>query len=167
MASITLGGNPVSTSGNLPKPGTKAPDFFLTGTDLGTVKLSDYKGKKLILNVFPSVDTGTCAASVRAFNSKASGLDNTRVLCISRDLPFAQKRFCGAEGLDNVINLSDFKTGAFGKDYGLEISDGPLAGLHSRAVIVINEDGDVVYTEQVSEIANEPDYEKALAAIQG
>lgn len=165
MASITLGGNPINTIGELPKVGTKAPEFQLVKNDLSIANLSNYKGSKVILNIFPSIDTGTCATSVRTFNAKASSLDNTKVLCISRDLPFAQKRFCGAEGLENVINLSDFKTGTFGKDYGLEIIDGPLAGLHSRAIVVIDENGTVKYTEQVSEIANEPNYEEALAAL--
>lgn len=165
MASITLGGNPINTIGELPKVGTKAPEFQLVKNDLSIAELSNYKGSKVILNIFPSIDTGTCATSVRTFNAKASSLENTKVLCISRDLPFAQKRFCGAEGLENVINLSDFKTGTFGKDYGLEIIDGPLAGLHSRAIVVIDENGTVKYTEQVSEIANEPNYEEALAAL--
>jgi len=165
MATITLGGNPVHTSGELPKTATKATDFKLIKPDLSIATLADYAGKKLVLNIFPSVDTGTCAASVRKFNEKASQLQNTTVLCISRDLPFAQKRFCGAEGLENVENLSDFKNGQFGKDYGLEITDGPLAGLHSRVVVVINENGEVVYTEQVAEIADEPNYEAALAAL--
>ncbi len=165
MANITLGGNPIKTSGELPQTNTKAPDFKLTGTDLSTVSLADFKGSKLILNIFPSVDTGTCAASVRKFNEKASSLENTKVLCISRDLPFAQKRFCGAEGLENVVSLSDFKDGAFGSSYGLTITDGPLAGLHSRAIVVLDEEGNVKYTEQVSEIADEPDYENALAAL--
>ena len=119
----------------------------------------------MVLNIFPSIDTGTCAASVRAFNAKASTLENTKVLCISRDLPFAQKRFCGAEGLENVENLSDFKTGSFGKDYGLEIVDSVFAGLHSRVVIVLDENGNVSYTEQVAEIADEPNYEAALTSL--
>ena len=165
MATITLGGNPIHTNGDLPKNGTKAPDFQLLKTDLGTASLADFAGSKVVLNIFPSIDTGTCAASVRAFNAKASTLENTKVLCISRDLPFAQKRFCGAEGLENVINLSDFKTGSFGNDYGLTIEDGALAGLHSRVVIVIDEKGTILYTEQVSEIAHEPNYELAIAAL--
>ncbi|NHN24710.1 thiol peroxidase [Flavobacterium jejuense] len=165
MATVTLGGNAIHTSGELPKKGTKSPDFKLVKTDLGTTTLADFTGSKLVLNIFPSVDTGTCAASVRAFNEKASKLENTKVLCISRDLPFAQKRFCGAEGLENVINLSDFNTGDFGKDFGLEITDGPLAGLHSRVVIVLDENGTVTYTEQVAEIADEPNYESALASL--
>ena len=165
MASITLGGNPIHTSGELPKVGTKMADFKLVNTDLSVVSLSDFAGKKLVLNIFPSIDTGTCAASVRKFNESASKLSNTNVLCISRDLPFAQKRFCGAEGLENVINLSDFQTGAFGKSNGLEILDGPLAGLHSRAIIVLDENGTITHTEQVPEIANEPNYEAALAVL--
>lgn len=165
MATITLGGKPVETYGNLPSVGSKAVDFEMVKTDLTIARLSDFSGSKLILNIFPSVDTPTCATSVRTFNSKASSLENTKVLCISRDLPFAQKRFCGSEGLENVINLSDFNTGNFGKQYGLEITTGALAGLHSRAIIVIDENGMVKYTEQVSEIANEPNYEKALMAI--
>lgn len=165
MASITLGGNPVHTNGELPAIGSKAIDFSLVKTDLGTATLADFAGSKVVLNIFPSVDTGTCAASVRKFNEKASALVNTKVLCISRDLPFAQKRFCGAEGLDNVINLSDFKDGSFGKNYGLEILDGPLAGLHSRVVIVLDENGTILHTEQVKEIADEPNYEAALAVL--
>lgn len=165
MATITLGGNPIQTNGDLPKNGTKAPDFQLLKTDLGTATLADFAESKVVLNIFPSIDTGTCAASVRAFNAKASTLENTKVLCISRDLPFAQKRFCGAEGLDNVINLSDFNTGTFGKNYGLEITDGPLAGLHSRVVIVLDENGTIVHAEQVAEIADEPNYDAALAAL--
>lgn len=165
MASITLGGNPVLTSGELPKAGSKLADFKLVKEDLSFATLSDFAGKKLVLNIFPSVDTGTCAASVRKFNEKASNLHNTNVLCISRDLPFAQKRFCAAEGLQNVINLSDFPEGSFGKSNGLEITDGPLAGLHSRAIIVVDENGTITHTEQVAEIADEPNYEAALAVL--
>jgi len=165
MASITLGGNPIHTQGELPKAGSKAPDFNLIKTDLSSTSLSDYAGSKLVLNIFPSIDTGVCATSVRTFNQKASSLENTKVLCISRDLPFAQKRFCGAEGLENVENLSDFKTGSFGDAYGLTIVDGPLAGLHSRVVIVLDENGMVTYAEQVPEIAQEPNYEAAIAAL--
>ncbi|CAM3927471.1 thiol peroxidase [Flavobacterium cucumis] len=165
MASITLGGNPIHTNGELPAVGSKAADFNLVKNDLGNASLADFTGSKVVLNIFPSVDTGTCAASVRKFNEKASALANTKVLCISRDLPFAQKRFCGAEGLDNVINLSDFKDGSFGKNYGLEITDGPLAGLHSRVVIVLDENGTILHTEQVKEIADEPNYDAALAVL--
>ena len=165
MATITLGGNPIHTNGELPKIGSKAITFTLVKTDLGNASLADFTGSRIVLNIFPSIDTGTCATSVRKFNEKASGLTNTKVICISRDLPFAQKRFCGAEGLENVINLSDFKEGSFGKNYGLEITDGPLAGLHSRVIIVIDENGSILYTEQVSEIANEPNYEAALSVL--
>ena len=166
MASITLGGNPINTSGSLPNIGSNAPDFKLVKTDLSLASLADFKGSRLVLNIFPSIDTGTCATSVRTFNAKASSLENTKVLCISRDLPFAQKRFCGAEGLENVINLSDFNTGGFGKDYGLEITDSVLAGLHSRVVIVLDENRKIIYTEQVNEIADEPNYEAALSALE-
>ncbi len=165
MASITLGGNPIHTSGELPKIGSKLADFQLVKNDLSVASLSDFAGTKLVLNIFPSIDTGTCATSVRKFNESASKLENTKVLCISRDLPFAQKRFCGAEGIENVINLSDFKDGSFGKTNGLEIVDSVLAGLHSRAIIVVDATGTIVYTEQVPEIANEPNYEAALAAL--
>ncbi len=165
MASITLGGNPINTSGELPKVGSKLADFKLVKNDLSIASLADFSGSKLVLNIFPSIDTGTCATSVRKFNESASQLENTKVLCISRDLPFAQKRFCGAEGLENVVNLSDFQEGSFGKSNGLEIVDGVLAGLHSRAIIVVDENGTVAYTEQVPEIANEPNYEAALAAL--
>jgi thiol peroxidase len=165
MATITLGGNPVHTSGELPKVGSKLADFKLVQNDLSVADLSTFAGKKLVLNIFPSIDTGTCATSVRKFNESASNLANTTVLCISRDLPFAQKRFCGAEGLENVVNLSDFQDGAFGKNNGLEIVDGPLAGLHSRVIIVTDENGVVTHTEQVAEIAHEPNYEAALAAL--
>jgi thiol peroxidase len=165
MATVTLGGNPIHTNGELPKTGSKTPDFKLVKTDLSMATLADFAGSKVVLNIFPSIDTGTCATSVRTFNAKASTLANTKVLCISRDLPFAQKRFCGAEGLENVINLSDFNTGNFGKDYGLEITDSVLAGLHSRVVIVLDENGIIKYAEQVPEIADEPNYEAALAAL--
>ncbi|MDR6843380.1 thiol peroxidase [Flavobacterium granuli] len=165
MASITLGGNPIHTSGELPKVGSKLADFKLVQNDLSVADLSTFAGKKLVLNIFPSIDTGTCATSVRKFNESASNLANTTVLCISRDLPFAQKRFCGAEGLANVVNLSDFQEGTFGKNNGLDIVDGPLAGLHSRVIIVVDENGVVTHTEQVGEIANEPNYEAALAVL--
>lgn len=165
MAAITLQGNTIHTNGNLLNNGDKAPDFKLTANDLSTKTLADFSGKKIILNIFPSIDTGTCAASVRNFNKKAANLTDTVVLCVSRDLPFAQARFCGAEGIKNALTLSDFATGSFGKDYGLEIIDGPLAHLHSRAIIVLDENGMVRYSEQVSEIADEPNYENALKAI--
>ncbi len=165
MAEIKLQGSPIHTIGELPKIGDKAPDFLLTGVDLSKKTLADFKGHKLILNIFPSVDTGTCAASVRNFNKKASDLPNTKVLCISKDLPFAQGRFCGAEGIENVVMLSDFQNGDFGKKYGLEVSDSPMAGLHSRCIIVVDENGMVTHTEQVSEIVDEPNYEKALKVL--
>jgi len=165
MASITLQGNKIHTSGNLPKTGSKAPDFKLINTDLETKSLSDFKGHNLVLNIFPSVDTGVCATSVREFNEKASGMDNTKVLCISRDLPFAQARFCAAEGLDNVVSLSDFQDGNFGKSYGADITDSAFEGLLSRAVVVVNPEGEVIYTQQVPEIAEEPNYNAALEAL--
>jgi thiol peroxidase len=165
MASVTLKGNPLQTSGELPIVGSKAPDFSLTAGDLSTKTLQDFAGTKLVLNIFPSIDTGTCAASVRQFNKEAGELENTKVLCISRDLPFALGRFCGAEGLNNVVNLSDYKTGSFGKDYGLIFTNGPLDALLSRCVIVLDENGIIVYTEQVSETVNEPNYDKALEAL--
>jgi thiol peroxidase len=165
MATITLGGNPIHTIGELPTVGSKAPDFQLKKSDLSIASLADYAGSKLVMNIFPSIDTGVCATSVRTFNQKAATLENTKVLCISRDLPFAQKRFCGAEGIENVENLSDFKDGSFGNNYGLTITDGPLAGLHSRVVIVVDENGIVSHAQQVPEIAEEPNYETALAVL--
>ncbi|MFY7672468.1 thiol peroxidase [Tenacibaculum sp. MEBiC06402] len=165
MATVTLQGSKANTNGTLPQVNSKAPDFKLVATDLSVKSLNDYKGKKLILNIFPSVDTGTCATSVRNFNKEAAELDNTKVLCISRDLPFAQGRFCGAEGIENVEMLSDFVSGDFGKNYGLEFVDGPLNGLHSRCIVVINENGEITHTEQVPEIVDEPNYEKALKAL--
>lgn len=165
MATVTLGGNPIHTSGELPTVGSKLADFKLVKNDLSIATLADFAGKKLVLNIFPSIDTGTCATSVRKFNEKAAALDNTIVACVSRDLPFAQKRFCGAEGIENVINLSDFQEGGFGKSNGLEIIDGPLAGLHSRVIIVTDENGVILHTEQVGEIADEPNYDAALAVL--
>lgn len=165
MAKITLGGNPINTSGELPAIGNAAPSFQLTAVDLSNRSLSNFSGINLILNIFPSVDTGTCAASVRNFNKTAAELENTSVLCISRDLPFAQNRFCGAEGIENVFMLSDFKTGQFGKEYGLEIEGGIFDGLHSRCVVVIDTEGKVIYTEQVAETGDEPNYEAALASL--
>lgn len=165
MSSITLGGNPINTSGELPKTGSQLADFKLVKNDLSIATLADFAGKKVVFNIFPSIDTGTCAASVRKFNETAANLTNTVVLCVSRDLPFAQKRFCGAEGIENVVNLSDFKDGSFGKTNGLEIIDSVLAGLHSRAILVIDENGTILHTEQVHEIADEPNYEAALAVL--
>lgn len=165
MASVLFGGNPVNTNGELPKVGSKAPNFNLLTSNLSTVSLSDFAGSKLVLNIFPSIDTPTCATSVRKFNADASKLENTKVLCISRDLPFAQNRFCGAEGLENVINLSDFNTGKFGKDYGLEFVEGAFTGLHSRAIVVIDENGIIKHTEQVANTSNEPNYEAVYTAL--
>lgn len=165
MANITLGGNPIETIGNLPEVGSKAPEFKLTATDLSDKTLSDFNGSRVVLNIFPSIDTGTCAQSVRTFNEKASGLDNTKVLCVSKDLPFAMDRFCGAEGLENVISLSDYKTGDFGKTYGLTIANSALETLLSRCIVVLDTDGTILHTEQVGEIADEPNYEAALNAL--
>ena len=165
MAEITVGGNLFHTIGELPAVGSKAPDFTLVKDDLSKVTLADYKGKKVVMNIFPSLDTGTCAASVRHFNAAAANLDNTVVLCISRDTPFAQKRFCGAEGLNDVITLSDLNTGQLTKDYGLQIIDGPLEGFASRVVIILDEEGNVTYTQQVPEVTEEPNYDEALAAL--
>ena len=165
MSTVTLGGNPVNTNGTLPTVGTVAPQFQLVGNDLAEVSLQDYIGQRVILNIFPSIDTATCATSVRTFNKMASDLENTKVLCISRDLPFAQKRFCGSEGLENVVNLSDFRDGSFGADYGLNLTDSALKGLHARAIVVVDEKGVISHTELVSEIANEPNYEAALKAL--
>lgn len=164
MATVTLRGNPIHTTGELPEVGSQAPDFTVTGTDLGEIKLSDFAGKKLVLNIYPSVDTPTCASSTREFNKRAGGRDDTVVLCVSQDLPFAFSRFCGAEGIENVKTGSTFRS-SFLDDYGVTIVDGPLAGLASRAVVVVDGDGTVTYTEQVPEIGQEPDYEAALAAL--
>jgi thiol peroxidase len=165
MAKITFKGNPAETAGTLPAVGNAAPDFKLTKSDLSDASLKDYRGKKVVLNIFPSLDTPVCAASVRRFNAEASKLDNTVVLCISRDLPFAQSRFCAAEGLNNVVTASEYRNSSFSDAYGVRIQDGPLAGLLSRAVVVIDEQGKVKYTQQVPEIVNEPDYAAALAVL--
>jgi len=164
MAKITLKGNPINTIGELPKINDKAKDFKLVATDLSEKTLADFKDNTLVLNIFPSLDTGTCAASVRRFNKEAGDLKDTKVLCISKDLPFAQARFCGAEGLDDVITLSDFRSD-FVKQYGLEIADGPLAGLASRVVIIIDTKGNIVYTQQVPEIIDEPNYDEVLSFL--
>lgn len=164
MASVTLKGNPVETVGTLPANGTQAPDFTLVKPDLSELKLSDLSGKRVVLNIFPSIDTGVCASSVRSFNQKAADLDNTEVLCVSMDLPFANGRFCGAEGISNVQALSGFRS-SFGADYGVSFSSGPLTGLYSRCVVVIDGSGKVIYGQQVSEISEEPDYEAAIAAL--
>jgi thiol peroxidase len=163
MATVTLKGQPFKTAGELPMVGSKAPGFTLTKQDLSDLSLADLSGR-VVLNIFPSVDTPTCAASVRQFNSKAAALANTTVVCVSKDLPFALARFCGAEDIEHVEAVSAFRSG-FAEDYGLTIKEGPLAELCSRAVVVIGEDGDVLYTEQVAEIADEPDYDKALAVL--
>lgn len=165
MANITLGGNPAETIGELPELGTTAPNFTLTATDFASKELSDYEGTRKILNIFPSVDTGICATSARKFNEESSKLHNTKVLCISRDLPFAQARFCSAEGIENVEMLSDFKNGDFGRDYGLEITKSKFTGLLSRVVMVLDENNKVLYTEQVPEIGQEPDYQAAINAL--
>lgn len=165
MATITFRGTEVHTAGTLPAVGNKAPDFKLTAGDLSDKTLADYQGKNIVLNIFPSIDTGTCATSVRTFNEKAGNLENTVVLCVSRDLPFAQGRFCGAEGIEHVQTLSEYKDSSFSDAYQVKMTDGPLAGLLSRAVVVIGSDGVVKYTEQVSEIADEPNYDAALASI--
>lgn len=165
MSTVTLGGNPVHTNATLPAVGSVAPQFQLVGNDLADVSLQDFKGQRVILNIFPSIDTAACATSVRTFNKMANDLENTKVLCISRDLPFAQKRFCGSEGLENVINLSDFRDGSFGNNYGLTLTDSALKGLHARAIVVVDENGVISHTELVSEIANEPNYEAALKAL--
>lgn len=161
---IKLKGNTIHTVGQLPAVGSAAQDFTLVADDLSEKSLKDFSGKKVVLNIFPSVNTGVCANSVRTFNKNAAGLDNTVVLCISKDLPFAQKQFCAAEGLENVVMLSDFRTD-FGHKYGVQMADGPMRGLLSRAVIVINPEGKIVYEEQVPEITQEPDYDKALSAV--
>lgn len=165
MSSVTLKGNPISVGGTLPAVGQQAPAFTLVAKDLSDVSLSSLVGKRKILNIFPSVDTPTCATSVRQFNSKAGALDNTVVLCISADLPFAQARFCGAEGLNNVMTLSTMRGRDFAHNYGVEIENGPLAGVTARAVVVIDENDKVVHSELVSEIANEPNYDQALASL--
>ena len=165
MASITLGGNPAETNGSIPSLNTTAANFTLTAVDLSSKSLNDYDGFRKILNIFPSVDTGVCAASARKFNEEASSLENTKVLCISRDLPFAQSRFCAAEGMENVEMLSDFKDGSFGKEYGLEITKSAFTGLHSRVVLILNEKNEIIYSEQVPEIGQEPDYASALKTL--
>lgn len=165
MAKITLGGMPVETIGSLPSVGSKAPDFLLTRQDLSDVTLADFKGKRKIVNIVPSLDTGVCAASARRFDHDVAALKNTVLLTVSCDLPFAMERFCKAEGLDAIISLSQLRDRKFGTDWGVTMTTGPLAGLLSRAVVVLDENDNVVYTEQVPDIKQEPDYEKALAAV--
>ncbi|MBB5192755.1 thiol peroxidase [Silvimonas terrae] len=165
MSQVTLGGNPVPVNGALPAVGSQAKAFTLVGKDLADVSLASFAGKQKVLNIFPSIDTPTCATSVRKFNEQASKLHNTVVLCISADLPFAQSRFCGAEGLDNVQTLSLMRGRDFLNDYGVEIAGGPLVGVAARAVVVLDANDKVLHTELVPEIANEPDYDAALAVL--
>ena len=165
MAQFTLGGNPFNTNGELPSIGSQSPAFTLKNNDLSLLKSDDLLGSNVILNIFPSIDTGTCATSVRTFNQRASALTNTKVVCVSRDLPFAQKRFCGAEGIENVRTASDFSTGEFGVNFGVQIVDGPFEALHARAIVVLDPNGIVLHTELVAELANEPNYDAAIAAL--
>ncbi|WP_425309256.1 thiol peroxidase [Ammonicoccus fulvus] len=164
MATTAIKGDPVQTVGELPAQGDPAPDFTVTGSDLSDIKLSDLSGKRVVLNIFPSIDTGVCATSVRKFNELAAGLDNTTVLCVSADLPFALGRFCGAEGIDNVQTGSVFKS-SFGADYGVTMTDGPLQGLLARSVVVLDAEGNVIHSELVPEITQEPDYDAATAVL--
>lgn len=164
MATVKLGGNPVATSGDLPQTGDAAPAFTLTGEDLSDLSLDDFAGGTLLLNIFPSVDTPVCATSVRRFNEAAANLEGVEVLCVSRDLPFAQKRFCGAEGIDRVRCGSEMRGDGFGSAYGVRITEGALAGIFARAVVVVGGDGRVIHSELVPEITEEPDYEAALAS---
>ncbi|MFT6430121.1 MAG: thiol peroxidase [Halopseudomonas sp.] len=165
MSSVKLGGNPITIGGEFPQKGSKAPAFTLVAKDLSDATLATFSGKRKVLNIFPSVDTPTCAMSVRTFNGKASAMDNTVVLCISADLPFAQARFCGAEGLDDVINLSTMRGSEFLKNYGVAIESGPLAGVTARAVVVLDENDQVLHSELVGDIKDEPNYDQALAAL--
>jgi thioredoxin-dependent peroxiredoxin len=165
MAKITFKGNPVNTSGNLPVKGSQAPEFSLVKSDLSSLSLKDLKGKKLILNIFPSLDTSVCATSVRKFNQLAAGMKNTQVLAISKDLPFAHGRFCTTEGITNITTLSGFRDAEFGKAYGVDTLDGPLSGLYARSIVIIDESGKVIYTQLVPETTQEPDYDSALKAI--
>ena len=165
MAQITLKGNPINTIGDLPSVGSQAKDFTLVKSDLSEVKLFDFKGQRVILNIFPSIDTSTCATSVRTFNEQAASLKNTIIMCISADLPFAHQRFCGAEGIADVLTLSNFRDQSFGSDYGVELIDGPLKGLCARSIVVLDEHQNVVHAELVSETVDEPNYELALQAV--
>ena len=164
MAETKFKGETVHTVGDLPATGAAAPDFTVTGTDLSDITLADHAGRRVVLNIFPSVDTGVCATSVRRFNEIAAALDNATVLCVSADLPFAQNRFCGAEGIENVVVGSTFRS-TFPDDYGTRMTDGPLAGLNARSVVVIDTDGTVLHTELVPETGQEPDYDAAVAAL--
>ena len=165
MAQTKLGENVVNTIGELPPVGSMAPDFTLTGNDLKDATLKSHTGKNVVLNIFPSLDTGTCAASVREFNKRAASLDNTVILCISKDLPFANRRFCGAEGIDKVITLSDFRNRGFSKSYGMEMTDGAMVGFFARSVVVIGPDGKVKYTQLVPVVGQEPNYDAVIKAI--
>jgi len=165
MATITLRDKPIHTIGELPEIGSQVKDFELVAKDLSRVSLADFAGARLVLNIFPSLDTGTCAASVRYFNELAGKLADTKVLCISRDTPFAQSRFCGAEGLENVHTLSDFESAQFGKDFGLQLIDGPMKGFLSRVVIIVEADGKVTYTQQVPVLSDEPNYDEVVAKL--
>ncbi len=165
MAQVAFKGNPVKMNGELPKVGAQAPDFQLVKTDLSSASLADYKGKKVILNIFPSLDTAVCATSVRKFNKEAANFNNAVVLAVSKDLPFAHARFCSTEGIDNVVPVSAFRNDSFEKGYGILMQDGPLAGLLARAVVVIDENGKVIYEELVPEITTEPNYATAIAAL--
>lgn len=165
MAAVTLGGNPITVAGNFPKKGDNAPDFTLTAKDLKETGLKDYAGKRKVLNIVPSLDTPTCAQSTRVFNQRASGMNNTVVLVVSADLPFAMSRFCSAEGLNNVVTLSTFRGRDFHAKYGVDVTDGPLKGLTARAVVVLDENNKVLHSELVPEIANEPNYDAALSAL--
>lgn len=165
MAQTAFKGSPVQLSGDLPRVGEMAPEFTLTGKDLGDISLRDYAGKIIVLSIFPSIDTPVCAMSVRKFNGEIGKHDNAVVICVSADLPFAHARYCGAEGLDHVVTASTFRSPEFGDAYGVRITDGPLAGLMARAVVVIDGQGKVVYTQLVKEISEEPDYETALACL--
>lgn len=165
MATVILKGTTINTKGELPKVGSQAPEFELAATDLSNKTLSDYKGTRVIMNIFHSIDTGTCAASVRQFNEEANELENTKILNISKDLPFAMSRFCASEGLNNVENLSDFRDGNFGENYNLTYVDGPIRGLLARSIVVLDETGKILHTEQVYEVVEEPNYKAALEAL--
>lgn len=165
MAQTKLGDRTVNTNGELPTVGSKAPDFRLVGNDLKEVSLAAFAGKNIVMNIFPSIDTSTCATSVREFNKRAASLSNTMVLCIAKDLPFAMRRFCGAEGIDKVVTLSDFRNFGFSKAYGVEMTDGGMAGFFARCIVVVGPDGNVKYTEMVPTVGQEPNYESALKAI--
>jgi thiol peroxidase len=165
MSKVTLKGNPVNTIGELPAVGSKAPEFSLVGSNLADVKSSDFAGKRVVLNIFPSLDTSTCAASVRRFNVEAAKLKDAVVVCVSKDLPFAHGRFCVAEGIENVVSASEFRSNTFGKNYGVMITDSPLQGLMARAVVVLDKDGTVLYSQLVPEITEEPDYQSVLDSL--